>query len=72
MLAASLVVFRRYLIVVPKSLLRRPTLSQQEKNTYADVQRKEVNFTRVQLRITRVRVIMAAADCSPAKKNVSA
>jgi hypothetical protein len=49
-----------YLIVVPRFL------PQQEKNKSADVQRERVHFARVQRRIIRVRVIMTAANCSPA------
>jgi hypothetical protein len=42
------------------------TPSQQEKKKSADVQRKRVNFTRLQRRSMQMRVIMTAANCSPA------
>jgi hypothetical protein len=42
------------------------TLPQQKKNNSEDFQRNGVNFTRVQRRIIRMRVIMTAANCSPA------
>jgi hypothetical protein len=64
--AAPLVVFRRYLIVVLKSPPRRRDAVAADKYNHADVQRKRVNFTCVQRRIIRMRVIMAAANCSPA------
>jgi hypothetical protein len=41
-------------------------MPQQEMNNSADVQRKRVNFARVQRRMTRARVIMTAVNCSPA------
>ena len=42
------------------------TLPLQEKNNSADVQRSRERFTRVQRRISRMRVIVIAAHCSPA------
>jgi hypothetical protein len=42
------------------------TLSRQENNKAADVQRKRVNFSPVLRLIIRARVIMAAVNCSPA------
>jgi hypothetical protein len=45
------------------------TLSQHEQNKSADVQRNRSNFTHVKRRITWVRVIMTAANFSPAVAN---
>jgi hypothetical protein len=45
------------------------TLSQQEKNKSVELQRKSVNFTRVKRHIFQARIIMAAANCSPAVAN---
>jgi hypothetical protein len=53
-------------ISVPSSLPRRRDAVAAEKNKFADVQRKRVNFNRVQRRIIRARVLMAAANLSPA------
>jgi hypothetical protein len=64
--AAALFFFRRYLIVVPSHCRGAATLSQQEKNKCADVQRKRVNFARVKCWVIRARVIMTATNCSPA------
>jgi hypothetical protein len=45
--AAPLVVFRRFLIMLPGHCRGAATLSQREKNKSADVQRKRVYFTRL-------------------------
>jgi hypothetical protein len=61
-----LVVFRRYLYVVPRSLPRRRDAAAAREEKSADVQRSRVNFTRLKRGVIRVRVIMASADCIPA------
>jgi hypothetical protein len=64
--AALLVVLRKYLNVVPRSLPRRRDAAAAGEENSADVQQKRVNFSCLQRLIFRVRVIMTAENFSPA------